>query len=314
MDLDAEYRELVEAAATLSAAGAGVVWEGKVETADHGKSRGDDRDGVAENVPTTGRRLADLARQTDASAHAVVTTARVVSSGGLPPHAPVIAKVPLPDRPVRETGHMLTLSELGGAKVGNAGDHAVLAKLVHALVAVLIGLSFLLGHGLIALTFTPEARPVWLGWHQGVGISVLVLLVALAGWRPFWWRPSRSADEPPSERLTGRLCHFGLASLTGLLALSGWLLVSAMAAPQPTRVFGVLTVRPLPALRVITAEERAPFETVFGWLHAGFALALAVMICAHVALVVRGRSSARPANLRAETVIARGRPSPSAGE
>ena len=263
-------------------------------------------DGVSGELPTAAARLRALGQQTDAAAREVVTTVRKVTDGGRPPHAPVIAGVDTPLKPARDTTHMLTMADTRGEPLRFAAEVSVLARLMHALIAVAAVLLVLQGHLMkVIASADPPGPAAAIAWHRATGMAVLVLMVCALCRRIYRGPSYLPGDLAPKIRHATQAINFALFALLFLLPICGWLEFSAAAVSPQTRVLGLFVLRPLPALAILPLQERLPLRELFVALHAFLAILLELTICLHVALVLarwrRARTETKAAGQTAKS-------------
>ena len=103
----------------------------------------------------------------------------------------------------------------------------LVSVLVHWVVAVLVLGLFGLGLWMVDLTYYDPwyQRGPW--WHKGLGALLLLLVLARLAWRTLDPPPSPLPGHAPWEVLLARIVHRLFHVLLLLLALSGYLMVTA---------------------------------------------------------------------------------------
>jgi len=114
--------------------------------------------------------------------------------------------------------------------------------------------------------------------HKSTGLTLLALLVFRLLWRWLDPTPLLPAHTPRWQRLLAKASHGLLYLLMLAMPLSGWLYNSA--ANFPLRWFGTIRI---PAL---SGPDRE-LKHLAGDLHEAFAIALAILLCVHVAAALK---------------------------
>jgi cytochrome b561 len=110
--------------------------------------------------------------------------------------------------------------------------------------------------------------------HKGLGVVVLVVVALRLGWRAFNPPPPLPAAIPAPQRLAAAATHAGLYALLMVMAVSGYVRVTAGGFPIELLVaFGV---PPLLA-------ENEPLAETAKAVHAAAAFALIGLVSVHVA-------------------------------
>lgn len=138
--------------------------------------------------------------------------------------------------------------------------YSVLAIALHWLMALLV--IGLLGVGLwmTGLKNSPFKISVY-GWHKGLGLTVLALVLVRLLWRVHRPPPMLAESVPAWQVATATYTHRMLYALMLAMPLSGWLQNSA--AGFPLRWFGLFKV---PALIGRDKAAFAFWQQVHGWL------------------------------------------------
>ncbi|WP_293389867.1 cytochrome b/b6 domain-containing protein [Nevskia sp.] len=159
-----------------------------------------------------------------------------------------------------------SLTELAAEESGDA-LHPV-TRAIHwftvlAIIAVFV--SVLIGADLE----DPEQKKLIVGFHQSLGLSVLLLNGLRLLWR--WWHPMPSLITDPVKRMIGHLSHATVYSLLMAQPLLGWLYVSARG--RTANFWGL----PMPAL---LDKNRELADSIHAW-HENTGWLLLALIAAH---------------------------------
>lgn len=115
---------------------------------------------------------------------------------------------------------------------------------LHWIIALLIVANLLLGF--FREDFDRPVRAVIMGWHKAIGFTIIALTVARILWRlthrPPAFDPAMKAWEVGLARLVHGLFYLLLLALP----LSGWLIVSTGERVNPTSLYWLLDIPPLP--------------------------------------------------------------------
>lgn len=118
--------------------------------------------------------------------------------------------------------------------------------------------------------------------HKSLGfVALAVLLLRLAA-RAATRAPPPLASMPPWERRAAALAHGALYALTLIVALSGWLVVSAAIVAIPTRFFDLFVIPNLPGVGRAQFAPATTLHLLAAWLLAG-------LIALHVAAALKHR-------------------------
>jgi cytochrome b561 len=145
---------------------------------------------------------------------------------------------------------------------------------MHALGAVAILATLVLGLGMVHLVTESGLRFALYQWHKSCGALVLALMLLRSV-----FRFRHSAPIPlgaPWQSLLAKVTHFAMYMLLLALPVVGWAMVSASPLPVPTVIFGIWTLPPLlkPDLTLYLALRT---------LHACLAWGLCGVVVLHIA-------------------------------
>jgi cytochrome b561 len=147
------------------------------------------------------------------------------------------------------------------------------AKLFHWGIAALLALQVALGLLMTALPLSAE-KFAQFARHKSLGIAILIIALARAGWRIVDPPPPPVAGIGPWQRRAAGAVHFGLYGLLILLPLTGWALSDA--ANTPVRFIGLWT---LPSLVAPSAAAKSFLTQA----HHALVLALGLVTALHAA-------------------------------
>ena len=145
---------------------------------------------------------------------------------------------------------------------------------LHWIIALLIVVNLLLGF--YREEFDRPVRAVIMGWHKSIGFTVIALTLARILWR-FTHRPP--PFDPAMKRWEvglARLVHGLFYLLLLAIPLSGWLVVSTGEKVNPTNVYWLFKIGPLPVTPGEDLHELA--EEV----HEMLGYAMLVLLALHV--------------------------------
>jgi cytochrome b561 len=115
---------------------------------------------------------------------------------------------------------------------------------LHWIIAALIVANLLLGF--FREDFERPVRAVLMGWHKSIGFTVIALTLLRILWRLTHRPPAFDAAMKRWEVGLARLVHGLFYLLLLLLPLSGWLIVSTGERINPTSVYWLFDIGPLP--------------------------------------------------------------------
>jgi cytochrome b561 len=150
-------------------------------------------------------------------------------------------------------------------------------KFFHWLMAALIVFQIMLGVMAVTWPVSPTKLDLFV-WHKSFGVLILTLAALRLLWRLTNVTPALPEGMAGWERIGARVSHFLLYLLMLALPLTGWIINSA--ANIPFRIFWLV---PLPA---IVAPDKA-LADLFAQIHGGLALALVVVLVAHIGAALR---------------------------
>lgn len=150
--------------------------------------------------------------------------------------------------------------------------YGVLSIGLHWLVAVQIIALFGLGLWMVEMDYYHSwyRQAPWL--HKGIGVVVLLLVMMRIGWQHISPRPRDLDSLTRSEKLAAHAMHLALNLLVVLLAVSGYLIVTAQG--DPLVVFDLFSV---PAL----TDDIANLEDTAGEVHEALAWGLILLAGLH---------------------------------
>jgi cytochrome b561 len=151
------------------------------------------------------------------------------------------------------------------------------AKFFHWLMAALIVFQIMLGVMAVTWPVSPTKLDLFV-WHKSFGVLILTLAALRLLWRFANPTPELPDGMVAWERAAARVSHFLLYLLMIALPVTGWIINSA--ANIPFRVFWLV---PLPP---IVAPDKA-LADLFAQVHGGLALALVVVLVAHIGAALR---------------------------
>ena len=125
---------------------------------------------------------------------------------------------------------------------------------LHWIIALLIVANLLLGF--FREDFDKPVRAVMMGWHKSIGLTVIALTVARLSWRLVHRPPPFDPAMKRWEASVARLVHGLFYLLLLAIPLSGWLIVSTGEKVNPTSVYWLFDVGPLP---VTPGEDQHEF-------------------------------------------------------
>lgn len=147
------------------------------------------------------------------------------------------------------------------------------AKVLHWLMAILIGGLLGLGFYMADLPLSPEKIQLF-SWHKWAGVTLFALVWLRLFWRLVHRPPAYPASMTRWQQAAAHSGHFALYALMLAIPLSGWLMSSAKGVQ--TVWFGVL---PLPDL---LSRDKALGQQLED-LHGALAVGLLVLVGVHIA-------------------------------
>ncbi len=155
--------------------------------------------------------------------------------------------------------------------MSTADRFALPARVLHWLMAVLIGAMLFIGVGMVSTA--SKAYPVLLAWHRPVGITILLLVLVRLIVRTTHRPPPLPEDLPALQAAAARGSHYLLYGLMLAMPLVGWAMLSA--AGSPVQLWRGFVLPPILPHNVL----------VFGWLrwiHGLLGYAFFLLILAHL--------------------------------
>jgi cytochrome b561 len=150
------------------------------------------------------------------------------------------------------------------------------AKVLHWLMAILIGGLLGLGFYMADLPLSPEKIQLF-SWHKWAGVTVFMLVWVRLFWRLVYRPPAYPDSMTALRKAVAHAGHFALYALMIAIPISGWLMSSAKGVQ--TVWFGVL---PLPDL---LSRDKALGHQLEE-LHSALAVGLMALVAIHVAAAV----------------------------
>jgi cytochrome b561 len=145
---------------------------------------------------------------------------------------------------------------------------------LHWIIALLIVLNLLLGF--YREEFDRPLRAMVVGWHKSIGFTVIALTLARILWRFTHRPPPFDPAMRKWEVCLARLVHGLFYLLLLALPLSGWLIVSTGGRVNPTNVYWLFNIGPLP---VTPGEDLHEFAEES---HEFLGYAMLVLLALHV--------------------------------
>lgn len=150
--------------------------------------------------------------------------------------------------------------------------YGAVSQILHWLTALGIFVMLALGWGHDAVP--GPWKPTLINAHKSLGLCLLALIIFRLIWRFFTKNPRLPPELPRLMALTARIVHAALYVFSGLMPLSGWVMVSAMGrAPS---VFGWFSLPPL-------MEKNHDLVPLLKDIHEWTAWALVGLIVLHTA-------------------------------
>lgn len=161
------------------------------------------------------------------------------------------------------------------------------SRLLHWLVAGLVLALIPLGLVMTRMTGPLGAKFELYQWHKSIGLTIGALMLLRVIWRATHRPPPLGPEAPAWEHALAQLVHLALYALLLLLPVIGWLMVSSSSLPIPTYFYKLVPVPHLASLSELPAAEKAGYESLFKFLHAWLAYALASLVILHVLAALR---------------------------
>lgn len=157
------------------------------------------------------------------------------------------------------------------------------AMTFHWVIAVLIAVNVLLA---LTWDYYPDAgiRPA-IDTHKSIGITVLGLAIMRLLWRFTHRPPALPPHHKPWEKFTAHAVHLLLYLIMFGLPLTGWIMDSAYkdAASHPMYWFGLFEWPRLPNVMAMDPASKLVVHDNFANFHENLALALYILVFAHIA-------------------------------
>lgn len=157
----------------------------------------------------------------------------------------------------------------------SAARYSLGAIALHWIIALMIMLNFALAW--ISEELPKAERAVMLGNHKAVGITILLLTVALIAWRLIHKPPPQLDTLKTWEAALSKVVHVLMYGLMLAIPLAGWGMSSIYAKGAPISIFGIFG---FPAMPI--AHEKSTQE-LFYELHEITATIMLVLLALHVA-------------------------------
>lgn len=158
--------------------------------------------------------------------------------------------------------------------------YSTVAIILHWAIAALIAWNLVLGFEMHDAKGLAQFNLFQL--HKSVGISVLLLSLARAGWRLTHRPPALPAAMPAWEKLLARAAHVGLYLIMIGMPLTGWVVVSTSPLNIPTLLFHTVPWPHLP-LHDLPTATKASVNAGFGTVHMALAWGALALIALHIA-------------------------------
>jgi cytochrome b561 len=167
------------------------------------------------------------------------------------------------------------------AALGESRRYATVSIILHWTIAVLIVVNIALG--VTARDAHPHVQPVILGYHESIGLTVLILSILRLVWRIL--NPMRALPESMSrwERGLARAVHAGFYIIMIGMPLTGWLAVSSSLVGSPIHYFGVATWPFFPLVRGLPAGQLARVHLGVSLTHSTLGKITLGLLALHVA-------------------------------
>ena len=151
----------------------------------------------------------------------------------------------------------------------------------HWVIATLVILNVFLGiyFEQVLDSHDPMRRMV-VGWHESIGITVLVLSVLRLGWRLMNPIPPLPTDFSPVKRFFARGTHYTLYTLMILVPFMGWQLASM--PPRPLMLFGAIPWPKLFYIAGLSAEAKKAAAGIIAPSHVILAFLLFALAIGHI--------------------------------
>jgi cytochrome b561 len=151
--------------------------------------------------------------------------------------------------------------------------YGVVSRVFHWLTVVLVAV--MLAAGVMMTQDIPRSiqNPLFI-LHKGLGVVVLLVVALRLAWRAANPPPPAPADLPPLQRRAAALVHAGLYVLLLVMAISGYVRVTA--GGFPIELLNAIGVPPLLAKDEALANAAKAVHATVAW-------ALAGLILVHVA-------------------------------
>jgi cytochrome b561 len=122
-------------------------------------------------------------------------------------------------------------------------EYGSVTKTFHWVMAALMIIMLIVGLAMVEIPNAPDMlnfKFTDYGLHKSIGITILALVFARAGWHLYSRRPDPVESLPRIDRLGASAMHYFLYLLMIIMPLTGWLMSSA--AGRPVSVFGLFTL------------------------------------------------------------------------
>ncbi|NJC09840.1 cytochrome b561 [Polymorphobacter fuscus] len=143
-----------------------------------------------------------------------------------------------------------------------------------------------LAGGLTLARFFDSPDPAMVAWgrtiiglHKSLGLTVIALTLVRIAWRLGHARPPLPGHMTSLERMLARATHLLFYVLLLALPISGWAMMSTGRTVRPTRVFGLVSIPPLPVTQQLGA--------MFGDGHELLGWAMLATIVLHISAAVK---------------------------
>lgn len=158
------------------------------------------------------------------------------------------------------------------------------ARLLHWVVGGVIIVTFGIGFYTAEILDDIYARLGWVQTHKSWGFLAFCLIGVRLLWRAFHPAPDLPDNMSPSERRLAHLGHVGLYVVMLAMPLTGWLMATASPLQEQAglknMVFGLFEMPDF-----LTGD--AQLTLIFHWAHWVFAVALVLLLVAHIGAALK---------------------------
>lgn len=156
------------------------------------------------------------------------------------------------------------------------------AMTLHWLIALGVFLNIGLGLYMGDLPRSDIMKPVIVGLHMSVGLSILVLALLRIAWRLTHTIPALPGDMAAWQKRLARTVEFLLYALTVAVPLAGWLMISAGPHAHDVNYFGLFTWPHIGPMASIAADKVHAVHEALEDTHVILAWTLAGLAALHI--------------------------------